>query len=345
MEHARDCLLVYRLRENGHTYTGLLCGLPAEAYDDGLIKQHEGTLAASEQQQLQLLLLRRAMVKPVLLSYPAVPGVEELLDRAVAEVPRVLALSDDNDTTHELYELTPESPLYRQVVEAFAKTVPAVYIADGHHRCSTVALYNRQLAAKGKPPVPLLAGLFASTQVRINAYHRVIQLPVDVTPLTLMARLSRVCAIEPLAAATPPAHAGQVTMFLRDEVFALRFDESHYRAGAIDAGAFNEHIARDLFGIDDIRTDQRVAYVPGKEGVRGILDLVQHRADKVGFMLYPVAPEQLFEVVDRGEVMPPKSTWFEPRLRNGLVGTRVLMLDSLAVGDVPMFGHNNQRPP
>lgn len=317
--HERECLLVYRLREAGQVYTGLLCGLPAAAYDEGAIKQHEGTLAASEQQQLQLLLLRRAMVKPVLLSYPAVPDLDTLLERAVATAPELLRVGDEDGTSHELYELTPGTQLYEEVVGAFAKTIPAVYIADGHHRCSTVALYNRQLAAKGQPAVPLLAGLFSSTQVRINPYHRVIQLPVDLSPLTLLARLSQVCSIEPLATPEPPRTAGEFTMFLQDEAFSLRFDAGHFRHGAIDAGAFNDFVARDLFGIRDIRTDQRVTYVPGSAGVRGITELVQHRSDKVGFMLYPVAPEQLFDVVDRGEVMPPKSTWFEPRLRNGLV--------------------------
>lgn len=320
-DHGREALLVYRLRENGRYFTGLICGVPAEEYESGSIKHHEGTLAASEQQQLQLLLLREAMVKPVLLTYPTVAAVEQVLAEAVARAPLAIAVDDGPELRHEVYEVLPGTPLFERLQAAFAKTVPGVYIADGHHRCSTVALYNRAQVAQGKPTLPLLAALFSSSEVNINPYHRVVQLPVDLSPLTLMAKLSQVCTIERLSTPSEPSTAGKVTMLLRDESFGLRWREEALVSGSssLDAGRFNELIARDIFGVEDIRTDQRITYVPGTLGTRGMIDMVQHRPDRVGFMLYGLAPEQLFAVVDAGGILPPKSTWFEPRMRNGLV--------------------------
>ncbi len=321
VEHGREALLVYRLRENGRTFTGLICAVASEAYDTGVVRHHEGTLAASEQQQLQLLLLREAQVKPVLLTYPVAADVEQVLAKAVADCPLLIAVDDDPQIRHEVYEVLPDTAIYKEVQAAFAKTVDRVYIADGHHRCSTVALYNREQRAHGKPTIPLLAALFSSSQVDISPYHRVAQLPVDLSPLALMARLSQVCTIERLSAPRAPLAAGELTMLLRDESFVLHWRQDCLNAGTspLDAGCFNEVIARDIFGVTDIRTDQRITYVPGTLGTRGMIDLVQHRPDRVGFMLHGLAPAQLFEVVDGGGILPPKSTWFEPRMRNGLV--------------------------
>ncbi len=320
-EHDREGLLVYRLRENGRVFTGLICGVPAEEYEAGTIRHHEGTLAASEQQQLQLLMLRQAQVKPVLLTYPAVALVDQVLAKAVAEAPLLIAVDDGPAIRHEVYEVTPDTALFVELQTAFAKTVDSVYIADGHHRCSTVALYNREHLAQGKPIIPLLAGLFSSSEVDINPYHRVAQLPVDLSPLALMAALAKVCTIDRLPTPSEPSGAGEVTMLLRDESFGLRWREGALPPGSstLDAGRFNESIARDIFGVVDIRTDQRITYVPGTLGTRGMIDMVQHRPDRVGFMLYGLAPQQLFDVVDAGGILPPKSTWFEPRMRNGLV--------------------------
>ena len=320
IEHPRSCLLVYRLRENEHTFVGLIGTVSTDSYEDGTIKRHEGTLAASEQQQLQLLLLREAIVKPVLLTYPTRPAIEELLTEAMETGRRALHLRDGSSIEHTLFEVGRGSSLETRLRGAFAAEVPSVYIADGHHRCSTLALYNRQLANREETPVPLLAAFFASDQVAVNPYNRVAQLPVDLSPLVLMARLSSVCVVEPLGEPTAPSGRGELTMLLRDEAFRLTWrPEVVGPLGDLDAGLFNELIAGQLFGVTDIRTDDRIAYVPGTQGLRGMLDRVQHRPDRVGFMLYGLGSERMFEVVDAGEILPPKSTWFEPRMRNGLV--------------------------
>ena len=320
IEHPRDCLLVYRLRENEQVFLGLIATLPTTEYERGAIKKHEGTLAASEQQQLQLLLLREASVKPVLLTHPHQPLIHALLEEAVATCRRVMNLPDGPTIEHTLFEVEAGSDLAERLRQAYAKTVPATYIADGHHRCSTMALYNRQLAERAETPVPLFAALFAADQVAINPYHRVAQLPVDLSPLSLMAKLSNICRIEALREPTAPTRLGEMTMLLRDESFRLTWLPAAVEGlENIDAGRFNELIADQVFGVTDIRTDERISYVPGTLGLRGMLDRVQHRPDRVGFMLFGLTPERMFEVVDEGGILPPKSTWFEPRMRNGLV--------------------------
>lgn len=327
--HPEKCMLVYRLRENQSSYLGLIAGLPADQYVNGKIKKHEGTLAASEQQQLQLLVLREAVVKPVLLTYPSVGDIDAQLEHIVASQKPILAIEDGAAISHELFEVKQGSPEEQALKVAFAKTVDALYIADGHHRCSTLALYNRQQQAKGEPQVPLLAALFSSKQVNVQAFHRSVHLPVDLSPLALLAKLSDLCFISPLAEPRLPQERHQMTLLIGDESFSLRWREEVFtnpesgenakKGIALDAGLFNHLIAGPIFGVTDVRTDQRINYVPGNKGLRGMLDRVQRRPDRVGFMLYGIEAEDLFQIVDAGLIMPPKSTWFEPRLRNGLV--------------------------
>lgn len=329
LEHPEKCMLVYKLQEDDSTYLGLITGLPAQQYTDGKIKKHEGTLATSEQQQLQLLVLREAVVKPVLLTYPAVPDIDDQLEKIISRQAPILAIQDGESICHELYEVRQGSSEENALKSAFAKTVDALYIADGHHRCSTLALYNRQQEAKGEPHVHLMAALFSSKQVNVQAFHRSVHLSVDLSPLSLLAKLSDLCSIESLAEPELPREKHQMTLLIGDESFSLRWRKNIFDSpesslnskdgNALDAGLFNQLIAGPIFGITDVRTDQRITYVPGNKGLRGMLDRVQRRPDRVGFMLYGIEAEDLFQIVDAGLIMPPKSTWFEPRLRNGLV--------------------------
>jgi len=311
---------VYHLREGDNTYLGLICGVPARLYREGFVRQHEGTLAASEQQQLQLLVLREAVVKPVLLSYPVIDEIESLLETVAKTSSPVLELDDGPLIKHRLFEVSPESDGGARLRKMFAEEVPHVYIADGHHRCSSLELYNKRLEQRGERGVPLLAALFSSRQVRVRAYHRVLQLPVDLSPLALMARLSELFEVQPLTEPTLPEARHELTLLLQDEAFRLRWRPAMLEGEGLhlDAGLFNALVSGPIFGIADIRTDSRIIYVPGITGVRNVLNRVQRRPDRVGFMLYGLEAEDMFAVVDAGEIMPPKSTWFEPRMRNGL---------------------------
>ncbi len=216
--------------------------------------------------------------------------------------------------------IQPDGAAGQQLQAAFAKTVDALYIADGHHRCSTVDLYNEQLEAAGKPPIPQLAGLFSSDQVRVRAYHRVVTLGTRLSPLRLLAHLSSLCTIAPLAGPAVPEQPGELTLLLQDEYFRLRWrpEVLPEHGISLDAGLFNTLIAEPIFGITDVRTNERIHYVPGAWGIDAVLDLTRHRTERAGFLLHGIEPRDMFAVVDAGMIMPPKSTWFEPRLRNGL---------------------------
>ena len=321
VDHPDEGLLVYKLQEAGATYLGVIAALPADQYRNGTIKKHEGTLAASEQLQLQLLVLRKAVVKPVLLTYPAVDEIENLLQEVISKQAPTLTISDGVDIQHELYSLAKGSAYEQRLSTAFAKTVDHTYIADGHHRTSTVDLYNKQLESKGKPPIPLLAALFSSKQVQVRAYNRAVQIPVDLSPLTLMAKLGSKFDIQPIPEAILPSQKHEIIMLLNYETFRLTWRKEVLSKEGIhlDAGLFNELVTGPIFGITDVRTDVRITYIPGNMGIRGMLDKVQHRPDRVGFLLYGLEASDMIAVVDAGQIMPPKSTWFEPRLRNGLV--------------------------
>ena len=313
-------LWVYRLREGSEVYTGVLAALPADQLADGSVRRHEGTLAASEQSQLQLLVLRSAAVKPVLLTYPHSDGVAAALTQILDGRSPTLAIDDAPAIRHELFLLEAGSPAATRLAEAFSDSVAAAYIADGHHRVRSLELYNARRAGDGLPAVPLFAGLFASDQVRVRPYHRVVQLPVGLTPLALLARLSQLCEVEvhPEPIAPPAVH--HLTLLLGGETFRLswRPEVMPDHGIVLDAGLFNRLVAGPIFGIDDVRTDTRIQYVPGTPGIDAVVGALAGRPDCAGFLLHGLEARDMFAVVDAGMVMPPKSTWFEPRMRNGL---------------------------
>ena len=316
-------LWVYRLREGGETYTGVLAGLPPEQLADGRVHRHEGTLAANEQSQLQLLVLRSAAVKPVLLTYPRSEAVAAAIATAVADHAPTLAIDDAVATgpvRHELYHLPAGGPRAEALAAAFERHVAAAYIADGHHRVRALELFNARRESDGDQPVPLYAGLFADDQVRVRPYHRVVQLPVGLTPLALLARLSRLCEVEVHPEPIAPPGPGHLTLLLGGETFRLHWRPAVKPAHgvALDAGLFNRLVAGPIFGIDDVRTDTRIHYVPGAQGIGLVVAAVASRPDCAGFLLHGIEARDMFAVVDAGLVMPPKSTWFEPRMRNGL---------------------------
>ena len=318
-------LWVYRLRERGTSYVGVLGVLPAARLGDGYLRRHEGTLAASEQAQLQLLVLRQAAVKPVLLTYPADVDLDAALMRVVERSRPEFALADGPDVSHELYFREPDSAEARQLAEAFRRRIDAAYVADGHHRVRALELYNARRETEGLAPVPLFAAWFSDAFVRVRPFHRVVQLPAGLSALALLARLAGLFEVEVLPATAPPPAVHHLTLLLDGEAFGLR-----WRAGVLpghgivlDAGLFNDLVAGPLFGIDDVRTDTRITYVPGIGGVEAVAAAMAGRPDRAGFLLHGIEARDMFAVVDAGMTMPPKSTWFEPRMRNGLVVAEV----------------------
>ncbi len=325
-QRKQDGMYIYRIDEARRSYTGLLLLSSMEDYEQGHIKVHEHTLAAKEQRQIQLLMHRRAVVKPVLLTYPAVEGIDKLLKKQMKEKdPFVHYYFEEEDEHHWVWEIKDEKTLAR-LQKFFEEQVPVAYIADGHHRTAAMSRLRRQAEEEGLSRCYdyLLTAFFPTGELDIFEFNRVVTEMDHLSPAGLMARLSALVDIEPLEEYQPPREKHEWLMLLQEEWFRLRWRPEVLEAHAgeevvLDVSLLNELVLHDLLHVKDPRTDSRLKYVEGPRGIDVFEQIVQKSENRIGFVLHPVDIEDFLHIADAGKVLPPKSTWFEPRMRNGLL--------------------------
>ena len=321
-----ESLYVCQIKTDTGTYTGLIAAVDINDYLDGRIKKHESTLSAKEQVHVNLVLKNKAFLKPVLLTYPYVKDIQDILINYTQSSEPFMQLDKDVHGQQHAFWQIKDPELIKTLKSLFKEKVPVSYIADGHHRTSTTALlYNRLHGKTGQEDFSrLLVGFFPSNELKIDEFNRVVDTFNDITPTTFMAKLSNVCNIEPLRKGRKPTSKHELTMYLNKEWFSLNWRpkvlEKYKRETVIlDVTLFNKEILENIMGIVNIRSDQKVSYVDGPSGIEAIKTIVNRNEDLIGFCLYPIQLEELMKISDKEEVLPPKSTWFQPRLRNGLI--------------------------
>jgi uncharacterized protein (DUF1015 family) len=315
---------IYEIRTGNRSFTGLVACVDIRDYLDGHIRRHEDTLAAKEQRQMQLLMHRNAMVKPVLLFHQPLVSLSEFLERFKDDSSLLTTHFETPDESHTLWKVTGERDV-KYLQNQFFQHIPDAYIADGHHRSSMAALlYERR---KGKPDQHkfgrLLCAFFPESDLEILDYNRIVDAFGELSVARFMGHLSQVVDIEVLSAPAKPSEQHQMTMLINREWFSLRW-KAHILQNwpervILDASLLDRYVIREIFGIEDVRNDQRLKYMEGSKGLDEFRNTVNKSDQRVGFCLSPVNVEGLKEVADSGKVMPPKSTWFEPRMRNGLI--------------------------
>ncbi|NTV03632.1 DUF1015 domain-containing protein [bacterium] len=321
---AEPSFYVYRLRMGDHVQSGLVAGVSAQEYEDGAIKKHEHTRREKEDDRARHTEMLRANAGPVLLTYKRRDDIHALIERACAGAPAADFTAPDG-IGHTLWRVS-DPALVAGIRDAF-RSVDAIYIADGHHR-SASGYRVRNLFRDRNPRHTgeeaynfFLATLFPDDELRIMGYHRVVRDLNGLTAADFLARVARSFEVAPAAAAEPAA-VHEFGMFLDGRWYRLVAKPGTYPAEhpvkGLDASILQDNLLAPLLGIDDPRTDRRIDFVGG---MRGTGELERRcRADmKVAFALYPVSVAQLMAIADAGEVMPPKSTWFEPKLRSGVV--------------------------
>lgn len=323
---AQEAIYIYRIEGANRSYTGLIACADIQDYFDGRIKKHENTLAAKEQQQMQLMLRRNAMVKPILLTYPNVKKISQLINRFVKKNPVFYeTVFAEDQARHIFWEVT-DGALIQQFQDLFLEKIPGTYIADGHHRSSTFGLMHQRMGQQKDHPNYdyMLCAFFPSDELEIHDFNRVVEGLDDITLVHFMTQLSQVFDMETLDTPRKPKEKFEIIMFLKRECLSLRWKPAILKAYKkdkviLDANLLNEEVIDKIIGIKDTRADVRIKYIEGKKG----LDAVRIRANKgdnrVGFCLYPVALDDLITIADMGKTMPPKSTYFEPRIKNGLI--------------------------
>ena len=311
---------VYRQRMGTHVQTGLVAAASVDAYDQGLIKKHELTRQDKEDDRTEHIERLLANDEPVFLTYRAQPTLDALISQVTAGTPEYDFTATD-DVQHTFW-VVPQGLTF--TLEQAFTAVPALYVADGHHRSAAASRVRRRLAAQAAQfpgAAEFLTVAFPHDQLQILAYNRLVKDLNGLTVESLGLRLRDKFEFT-VGRGQKPGAVHQFGMYLDGQWYQLTARSGAFGSSAtevLDVSILQTHVLGPLLGIGDPRTDGRIAFVGGIKGHAALEQQVDSGAYRVAFSLYPTTLEQLMAIADAGEIMPPKSTWFEPKLRSGLV--------------------------
>ena len=311
-------LYVYRLRTGAHDQMGVAACFALAEYEQGVIRKHEHTRADKEDDRTRHLLALRAQTGPVFLTYRASAAVDAIVERTIGEAP-LFDFTASDGVQHVVWKVNSRDQ--QALVAAFAP-IPALYIADGHHRAASAARARQQLAAAGaaKESDAFVAVAFPHNQVQVLPYNRIVKDLGRFTPESLLAELAEKFTITDGPAA--PWQRGEVGMFLAGRWRTLHLGDPPAGltpADRLDVSRLQDAVLAPLLGIGDVRSDKRIDFVGGARGTEQLERLVRSGQAAIAFSLFPVSVGDLMDVCDDGGIMPPKSTWFETKLRDGLL--------------------------
>jgi uncharacterized protein (DUF1015 family) len=317
-------LYLYRLRRGAHEQTGIAGCYSLDEYDNGIIKKHERTRRDKEDDRTRHMLALGAQTGPVFMVYRGQTAVDAIVQRATNEAP-LLDFEASDGVRHTIWRIGAHD---RDVLVSAFAPVPTLYIADGHHRAASAARARQDILerAVARPPLgdqadftTLLGVAFPHDQTQILAYNRTVRdlgSSADGFLTSVRARFD----VAPGPAS--PAHRGEIAMYLGRTWHTLRPRATPDTADPIrslDVSILESQLLEPILGIGDIRTDPRIDFVGGARGTGELERAVESGKAAVAFSLFPVGVTDLMAVSDAGEIMPPKSTWFEPKLRDGLL--------------------------
>lgn len=325
-EHPR--LYVYELEMNDKVQTGLVACSSVEDYLAGRIKKHEHTRPVKELDRINHMKITGMHAEPVFLAYRDIPDVNELVERIIGSKQPVYNFQADDGVTHRFWVLDDDKHI-QKLTKIFGEKVACTYIADGHHRAASAAKLAKGMAQENPHHTGteeynfFLSVIFPASQLRIMDYNRVVK---DLNGYAVGKFLQKVSVNFDLMPVerkdARPFRPHEFGMYLDGKWHRLVAKEGTWQnnpSGSLDAAILQENLLAPLLGIKDPRTDERIDFVGG---IRG-LDELEKRVDSgemsVAFALCPVSMEQLMQIADSGSVMPPKSTWFEPKLRSGII--------------------------
>jgi uncharacterized protein (DUF1015 family) len=311
-------LYVYRLSTAGHEQVGVGACYSLDDYDRGVIKKHERTRRDKEDDRTRHIVELHAQTGPVFLIYKPIDRVHAVMARTAAGPPLIDFEAVDG-VRHTIWMVgEADTPA---VIDAFAG-VTSLYIADGHHRAASAARARASAGVSSEGGV-FLAVAFPSDQVRILPYNRTVKDLNGRTPEAFLGALARE-GLAPKPGVASPVQKGDVSMYVNGTWYVLDIKRATNVQGAgagelLDGNVLHERVLEPILGIGDIRTDARIAFVGGARGTDALARAVDSGAAAAAFSMYPVSVQELMAVSDAGSIMPPKSTWFEPKLRDGLL--------------------------
>lgn len=334
----RDPLMSYYLYEltlDGRTQTGLVGICSIDEYEDGTIKRHELTREEKERDRIEHISALGAQTGPIFLTYRDEPVLRIIIDAAKIGSP-IYDFTDDEGVRQRVWEVHRKDSV--EAIHAMFERIPCAYIADGHHRAASAVKVGARMREEaraagtytGKEPFNFfLSVLFPASELTILPYNRVVSDRAGMGVDELMERVAGAgFEVEPAAGPVEPAEPGTFGLFTDGRWWSLSATEGTRRAAeeagpvaALDVSVLQDRLLGPVLGIGDARTDPRIGFVGG---IRGTAELERRAgADGVAFSLHATGIDQLLDVADAGLLMPPKSTWFEPKLRSGLFIHRI----------------------
>lgn len=321
LERDREpCYYVYRLTMGDHVQTGLVAVASVAEYDVNRIRKHEFTRPAKEDDRVRQIEALNAQTGPVLLAYKSQPDIDRLIASVTSAVPDYDLQADDG-IGHAFWRVT-DPVVVDRLTQGF-DAMPAIYIADGHHRSAAA---SRVAAARAGGADALsgyfLAVIFPHNQMKILDYNRVVKDLNGLSGPTFLEKLATTFDVEKADGPVSPSTRGEFGMYLDGQWYRLQIRPQHIPAdpvGRLDVSLLADHLLDPLLGINDPRTDPRIDFVGGIRGLAELEKRVDSGEMAVAFAMHPTSMEELMAVADADKVMPPKSTWFEPKLADGLI--------------------------
>ena len=318
LREAKPCYYAYRLTMGDHVQTGVAMVASAAAYDANDIRKHEFTRPKKEDDRVNQITALNAQTGPVLLAYKASDAVKSVLDDVTASAPTYDVTADDG-VGHTIWVIDNDDQI-AGLSRAF-NAMPALYIADGHHRSAAGSR-----VAKTKPETEsaqyFLTVAYADNEMHILDYSRVVKDLNGYTAEDLLAKIGERFDVVRADAQAKPVKPTQFGLYLDGTWYTLDLHDDYVLddpVGRLDVSLLHANLIEPLLGISDPRTDERIDFVGGIRGMEGLEKRVDSGEMAVAFALYPASMADLMAVADAGEVMPPKSTWFEPKLADGLL--------------------------
>lgn len=326
VDEARPLMYLYAQTMGNHTQTGLVCCSHIDDYINNVIKKHEFTRKDKEDDRTKHTATLNANIGPVFLAYRDVPEISTALDAAQQASTVLYDFVDELNVRHQVWPVNDPAP----IVKLFAEKVPVSYIADGHHRSASAVRVGAERRAANPNHTGreeynwFLTVIFPASTLQILPYNRVVN---DLNGRSEEEFLNEIRSLFTVTEDAPPSPSAprQISMYLGKKWYGLSWpeDPAANPVEKLDVSKLQNTVLQPLLGIDDPRTSQRIQFIGGIRGPQELVRLVDEKGAAVAFSMYPTTVDQLMAIADAGQVMPPKSTWFEPKLRTGLLSHRL----------------------
>lgn len=321
IQDEKPCLYLYRQTKDGHEYLGLIGGASIDQYNTGHIKKHEATITSRLDLFSTYLKTVQFNAEPVLLFHQRHEELCGLLEAISTHRPEYEFTSTEK-IKHEIWVIDNVEAIAQ--IQKYYTEIPDVYIADGHHRCASSARFTESMPEPRKPEHEhFLAYFISQEKMFIMEYNRVVRDLGNLTEASFLKKIGDNFSVsEIMNDHIKPSSLHQISMYLNKKWYSLvpnpeKYDAKH-AVNSLDSAILTNLLLEPVLNIKDLKTDERIDFVSGNKGHQGITDAVDSGKFKVGFLLFPVSAEQLMRVADEDQIMPPKSTWIEPKLRSGL---------------------------